>query len=366
MAATSSAYLLKGLDGEIEATDIKISGKRYILLLDVCKANGIEWEWDSVSRKIALKKNGRKVVLMVGSKYYYADERIRKLGSPVEIKNGNICIPLRFVKYTLKRLFVQKKAARASTTKRNSEKKTAKTKKPSEKRYRIKKIVIDPGHGGRDPGAVGRTGLKEKDVVLDISKMIKKELEKDGIDVVITRNSDKFISLDERARISNKNNADLFISIHANASRTRRLRGFEVYFLSEATDDNARALASAENSVLEYEEGSVGKHTKNLDAIVWDLKFTENRRESIELAGFICQGISKRIKLKRNKVRSARFYVLKGTEMPGVLVELSYLSNRWDEKNLKKTSYRQKLAKGVAAGIIDYKQEYERTNGFSR
>ena len=134
----------------------------------------------------------------------------------------------------------------------------------------------------------------------------------------------------------------------------------------EATDDNARALAASENSVLKYEEGSFAKHTKNLDAIVWDLKFTEQRVESIELAEFICREIKREARPKSNKVRSARFYVLRRAEMPAVLVELSSLSNRWDEKNLKKSSYRQDLAKGVASGIMSYKYEYERTNGFSK
>ena len=117
---------------------------------------------------------------------------------------------------------------------------------------------------------------------------------------------------------------------------------------------------------MKYEEKSFGKHTKDLDAIVWDLTLTEDREEAIELAGFICQEVAKKAKPKKNQTKRARFYVLKGTEMPGVLVELSYLSNRWDEKNLKKDSYKQKLAEGIAAGILGYKSEYDRTNGFSQ
>jgi N-acetylmuramoyl-L-alanine amidase len=360
------AYLIKGSETEIDAIDVTIDGRRYILLTDVCNANGIEWRWDSISRKIILQRDAHEVILLLESKYYYVDRKIKKLNAPIRMKNGLIYVPLRFSKYTIRHLFDLDKKISKSAPRVISEKRPGGTKKSPPAKFRIKKVIIDPGHGGKDPGAISRTGLKEKHIVLDVSKRIKAELEKKDIDVIMTRNSDKFIPLGERARIANKNCADLFISIHANASRSRWLRGFEAYYLSEATDDNARALEASENSVLKYEESSFARHTKNLDAIVWDLKFTEHREESIELAGFICQEVGKRLKLRRNKVRSAGFYVLKGTEMPAVLVELSYLSNRWDEKNLRKSDYKQKLSEGIVMGIIGFKNEYERTNGFSQ
>ncbi|MDP3789335.1 MAG: N-acetylmuramoyl-L-alanine amidase, partial [Candidatus Omnitrophota bacterium] len=106
-------------------------------------------------------------------------------------------------------------------------------------------------------------------------------------------------------------------------------------------------------------------HSKDVDAIVWDLELTEDREISIELAGFICQEVSRLMGTNACSVKSARFYVLKGAEMPSVLVELSYLSNKSDERNLKNSDYRQKMAEGIASGILHYKDEYERTNGFS-
>ena len=166
--------------------------------------------------------------------------------------------------------------------------------------------------------------------------------------------------------MANEQNADLFISIHANANKSRWIRGFEIYYLSEATDDSARALAAAENAVMQLEEESFGGRTKNTDAIVWDLTLTENRTESIELAESIEEAVRSTVNIKSRGVKSARFYVLKGTGMPSVLVELSYLSNKYDESNLKSSSYQQKLAEGVASGILAYKRVYEETNGFSR
>ena len=365
ITATAFAYLINGFERQVDATDITINGRYYVLLTDMCKAHGIEWEWDTTTRKIFLRKNNREAVFLVESKYYYENKEIKKLSAPVRVKKGAVYIPLKFVKYTVEPLFdLEKKALRAEpivTTKQ------AKAETPVSPKHRIKKIVIDPGHGGKDPGAIGRTGLYEKTVVLDVSKRIRKELEKKGIDVIMTRDSDEFITLGKRARIANENKADLFVSIHANANKKRWIRGFEVYCLSDKpTDDNARALAAAENSVLKYEEESFGRRTKNLDAILWDITFDESRKESIDLAGFVCQEVSKKLKMKRNEVRSARFYVLKGALMPAVLIEMSYLSNRWDEKNLKKDSYKQKLAEGIANGISAFKGEYERTNGFSQ
>jgi len=360
------AYLIKGMEEEVDTTEVKINGRHYILLVDTCKASGIEWEWDSISRKIVLRKNGREAVFLVGSKYYYVGEEIKKLTEPMLMENGSIYAPLQFAKYTIKRLFELEKKTRISGTEAIPERKAIEVERPSEKGYKIKTVVIDPGHGGKDPGAISRAGLREKDIVLDVSRRIKQELEKNGIEVIMTRDSDRFIPLSERTRIANRSDADLFVSIHVNANRARWLRGFEVYYLSEATDDNARALATAENSVLKYEENSFAKHTKDLDAIVWDLTFTENREESIELAGFICQEVGRITWPWENGVKRARFYVLKGAEMPAVLVELSYISNRWDEKNLKDNYYRQDLAGGITRGIIGYKCEYERANGFSR
>ncbi len=361
----SSASIIKGLDKEIEARDVRIGGKAYVLLTDVCDANGIEWEWDSVSRRVILRKNGHEAALLAGSEYYCIDANIKKSPDIVDIKSGSICVPLKFARYAVPHMFGLEREKKTACEKIIPEPTVQKAQKPSEKRFKVAKIVIDPGHGGKDPGAISRNGVKEKNIVLDVAQRIKTALEQDGIDVIMTRSSDIFIPLETRARMANKSGADFFISIHANASKKRWARGFEVYTLSEATDDNARALAASENSALGYEETALDKHSRNVDAIVWDLAFTENREVSIELAGFICQEISRILGMNACSIKSARFYVLKGAEMPSVLVELSYLSNGSDEKNLKDSDYRQRMAQGIAAGILHYRDEYERTNGFS-
>ena len=361
----SYAYHIKGLDKEIEAREMEIGGRNYALLIDVCDANGIEWVWDSISRRIILHKNGHEAVFLTGSEYYSIDGNIKKANAAVEIKNGSICVPLKFARYNIPHMFSLEKEEEGEVVRGTPAPLVSKIRKPSEKQFQVTKIVLDAGHGGKDPGAISRSGVREKNIVLDVARRVKTELERQGIDVVMTRNSDIFVPLEMRASIANRSNADFFISIHANASKAKWTRGFEVYTLSEATDDNARALAASENSALDYENDSLDRHSKDVDAIVWDLEFTEDREISIELAGFICQEVSGLLGINACSVKSARFYVLKGAEMPSVLVELSYLSNGSDERNLKNSDYRQKMAEGVAAGILRYKDEYERTNGFS-
>lgn len=363
------AYRIKGFEKDIDTPNVKIEGKSYVLLVDICDANGINWDWDSISRRITLEKNGLETVLLLGSRYYYTQDVIKKLSAPVILKKGSVYVPLKFARGKVRDLFALGKKYKIAHTKSKTakEKQDIQPKKSARKKYEIKKVVIDPGHGGKDPGAVSRSGLYEKTVVLDVAKKIKKLLEQEGIDVTMTRDSDIFIPLGKRARIANENDADLFVSIHANANNNRWIKGFEIYCLTDkATDDNARALAASENSALEYEEGSFANSSKMTEAIVWDLKFSENREESIELAESIYEDVSEKMNLKKKNVRSARFYVLKGTEMPSVLVELSYLSNKTDENNLKKSSYKQKLAEGIVSGILNYKGKYEGSNGFSQ
>jgi N-acetylmuramoyl-L-alanine amidase len=146
----------------------------------------------------------------------------------------------------------------------------------------LKTIVVDAGHGGHDPGAIGRGGLREKAVTLDVARRLRDLLMTDGFQVVMTREGDRFVSLGQRSALANRSGGDLFISIHANASRHRSAGGFEVYYLSAATDDHARALEAAENIALPGDvKEPVDSDTRG---IVWDLLYTEHRAESTDLS----------------------------------------------------------------------------------
>jgi len=235
------------------------------------------------------------------------------------------------------------------------------------KRFTIRSIVIDAGHGGNDPGAIGRRShVKEKNLTLQLARKLKSILEAEGIKVTMTRDSDIFIPLPMRSEIANKSGADLFVSVHINASRSRLMRGFECYYLSNATDDNARALEAFENSSLKMDEAASAQHSRPLDKTLWDMTLTENRLESAQLAGSICDSVDESLATGDRGIRTARFYVLKHTNIPAVLVETGYLSNKYEELKLKDPEFLDRIAESVAQGILKYKREYERTDGFTR
>lgn len=231
--------------------------------------------------------------------------------------------------------------------------------KPVAPRPWFQKIILDAGHGGHDPGALGRIGLREKSVTLDIARRLRDLLAKDGFRVVMTRDTDRFISLSRRSDLANREEGDLFISIHANASRRRSISGFEVYTLSDATDDHARAIEAAENASLPADVGEAV--AGGTEAIVWDLLYTEHRAESTELAAAVCRGLSRsQIPSWNRGVKSARFAVLKGARMPAILVEVGFITHPEEEARLRNSEYRQRLAEGVRQGILAFQKAYER------
>ncbi|MFC1807557.1 N-acetylmuramoyl-L-alanine amidase [Candidatus Omnitrophota bacterium] len=332
---------------------------QYVPLSSVIDTYGLSKEWDSVSKKVTLSRADKKVVICVGSDIALVNGTLRELSGRVTMHRGVIVLPRDFSARTLNRVFVKNQRIVETPQKRVVIPTCV---------YSIKNIVVDPGHGGKDPGAMGYYGLREKDITLDIAKRLKRHLEAYDIDITLTRDSDRFISLWKRADIANKKRADFFISIHANASRSRKARGFEVYYLSEAIDDNARAVAAAENASLKYEDSSFGnkKPSTALEATLWDIENSENRIEARELGEHIAESAHKRLRAKNRGVKTARFYVLKGSKVPSVLVETGFVSNKYDAKKLSSPEYRESLAKAIALGVIDYKDKYEKSEGFTR
>ncbi|MEE8574832.1 MAG: N-acetylmuramoyl-L-alanine amidase [Thermodesulfobacteriota bacterium] len=219
--------------------------------------------------------------------------------------------------------------------------------------HKVKKIVIDPGHGGKDPGAVGKRKTMEKDITLRVSKMLKKKLKKaTGADVLLTRSKDVYIPLEERTAIANTKRADLFISIHVNASPRRAARGVETYFLDVAHDKRTIAIAARENA-------TTAESTGDLQFILNDLIRTANRNDSSNLAVSIQNSLVRTLKkkysgIKGNGVKGAPFYVLVRTNMPSVLVEISFISNPTDEQRLKTEKYLQTIVDGITAGVLRF------------
>ncbi len=218
----------------------------------------------------------------------------------------------------------------------------------------VRRIVVDAGHGGRDYGAPGYLkGVHEKKVVLSIAQRLARKIRTElGCEVIMTRNSDRYLTLEERTAIANTKNADLFISIHTNSHRDSRAFGIETYFLNLATDDEAIMVAARENATST-------KNISDLQAILNDLMHNAKVNESSRLAGYIQSRLYRHMKTKysriKNKgVKKAPFYVLLGAHMPAVLIETSFISNPRECRRLVNPAYQEHLCKGIVQGIKKY------------
>ena len=222
----------------------------------------------------------------------------------------------------------------------------------------ISRIIIDPGHGGRDYGAPGYLkGVHEKDIALQISRRLAKKIRRElECQVFMTRNSDRFLTLEERTAIANTKNADLFISIHTNSHRNRKAFGIETYFLNLATDDEAIRVAAIENATST-------KNISDLQNILYDLVQNAKINESSRLAGHVQGSMVNHLKHKRYSrindkgVKQAPFYVLLGAQMPAVLVETSFISNPRECKRLINPKYQERLCEAIVHGIKQYIKE---------
>jgi N-acetylmuramoyl-L-alanine amidase len=219
---------------------------------------------------------------------------------------------------------------------------------------KISRIVIDPGHGGHDTGTIGPHGLMEKDLCLDVALRLGREIEEKlpGAEVIYTRKDDTFIPLEERTAIANDAKADLFISVHANSSHDAAARGIETYYLNFATSEESMEVASRENALAQ-------SSLHDLQDIIKKIARNEKVEESKELASDIQDSLTHRLQLvsqdERNRgVKKAPFVVLIGANMPSVLSEISFISNPSDEKLLRKTDQRQRVADGLYRGIASY------------
>ena len=229
-------------------------------------------------------------------------------------------------------------------------------------KQRLDTVVLDAGHGGKDPGSRGKYGTKEKDVVLDITKRIGRLLEKNTrIKVIYTRDEDVFVPLIKRTKIANDADGKVFVSIHANSNNNRKVQGYETYLYSLAKSDDAIEVASRENSVIQFEE-KAGQY-KDLSGeklILATMAQSMFLKESEDLAAIIQMELDKKLTTPNRGVKQAGFYVLYGASMPNVLVEIGFISNPAEEKKLKQSKYRQMIANAVYEGIKHFKYSREK------
>ena len=228
-------------------------------------------------------------------------------------------------------------------------------------------IVIDPGHGGEDFGAVGPSNVKEKDIVLKIAKHLHSYLDDDErFKPVMTRQDDVFVPLSKRTALANSVGGDMFISIHANASENKNARGLISFFLADAKTDQARAAATLENSSIRFENMEDQKqYLTDLDFTLRDMIQTEFQRESADLADIIQKKIKGAVKIRSRGVDQAGFFVLDKAYMPAVLIETAFISNSDDEELLKKDDFHKKTAKAIYESIVAFKEKYDKPENSS-
>jgi len=229
------------------------------------------------------------------------------------------------------------------------------------KKWLIDTIVIDAGHGGADPGAIGATGTHEKDITLEIARRVKKQLEKNlDVRVVMTRDSDKKMPLKDRTALANSEQGKLFISIHCNSNRSQKMTGFTTYILGLAKTEEALESSRRENAVINYEaDSSAYAHLKEEGFILNMLAQNSYMRESEELAALVQSEMDNRLSLPNRGVKQAGFYVLIGASMPCILVETAFISNQKEEKLLRSDDFQEKVAEAIYESVKKFKDKYE-------
>ncbi|MGE0267857.1 MAG: N-acetylmuramoyl-L-alanine amidase [Candidatus Omnitrophota bacterium] len=335
--------------------DVKYT-KNDVYLKDACRRYDIVWDWDQVTQIVTLRKGDMTATALIDSDLVLLGEKQIVLRKPLRLKKGAIVIPKDFHEKVL--VLLNTGVVTPKDIARSDRPDTDYKRKPvTPGSYRIEKIrevIIDAGHGGKDPGAMGQNKSREKDIVLDISKRVKRILERQGIKVYMTRDDDNFITLQDRTEIASKTKADAFISIHANSSPKRSVSGIEVFALrnltqAEKEDENRRI-----NKKIFLSHLATNPKDKNIESIVEDLMYEYKQSESLKLARSMGENLSRTLRANNRGTKTAGFYVLRNTFIPAVLVEVGFVSNAKEERLLKSDSYRDKIAKSIANSLLDY------------
>lgn len=335
-----------------------------------------KWEVD----EIVISKKGKVIRIFLNIPYIISDECQKKIDIPpfsengvifisqytfeqmvemfeMEIKNQNGAIKQESVKQMQKdekKQEIKEEVAEIKQEKSIVVMETSVPKKkesseitpsvPVQAKKQTRILVFDPGHGGNDPGAIGPNGVQEKDIVLDIVLRVIKYLRKENFRIYLTRDNDIFIPLKRRAIFANEKEADLFISIHCNASKNKGAQGIRTYIYNRI----ASSREAAEAAKLENKNAGV------FELLLNDLRKSAFEYLSIEAAGNIQHCLVKNLRLKWAPTERAPFYVLANTSMPSVLVEAAFISNPTEEKKLDDNDFREKIAKGIAEGVLEY------------
>ena len=334
------AKSFKGPNGKITLESKTFGKTEFVPLIDLADSLDLSVRWYYEPGKIELRNSKITVDLMTGSKLVQINKsEIRKMPASLVFIKGEPFVVSSLLTTTLKPYYKNLKSKKSFFSRSKSI------------------VVLDPGHGGHDTGAIGYRGIKEKDLVLDIARRVRTILVKKGIKVRMTRDSDRFIELVGRADIANNIGATLFVSIHANAvSRSKRaISGSEIYYLSKAQSPSAKQTEKIENMGIKKK---ISSRWSSLTFRIkrWLLKrhFKKNMQKSKKLASSIHYKLKYVTIGKDRGIKTANFSVLRNTYCPACLIEVGYITNPTDATYLRRSSYKQKIAEAIAQGIINY------------
>ena len=314
-----------------------------IPLEDICDRYHVTWQWDGVTQVVMMEYRGNKSRALVGSSTVLIGQKQIILSAPLRRQNSTIYVPEDFEAKILAPFGLP--MAGLSSVESSS---------------RVHVIVIDAGHGGKDRGTMDRGYgiMDEKQIVLDVAKRLRVLLEGAGLKVIMTRDTDDFISLPERTIITSRSGADLFVSIHVNSNQDRAVSGFLVYYLENLAKKDMYEEQRKENESI-FLKSLSASDSSTLLGIVSDMMDTLKIAQSQKLARSIVREARAEsgVKVRGDGMRLCRFFVVRNTLIPAVLVETGFLSNRQEHNKLISSLYRQKLAEIIARGILDYANE---------
>lgn len=333
-------------------------GRRYFSAMEALRALGLRFSWEPATSRLAFGSGKRAAIAWAGVPSVSVSQQRVPLSAAPFVHRGELMVPIDFAEGPLTAVL----GRRVTLAFRGPV--------PVSPEHAFTTVVLDPGHGGRDPGAIGPDGTMEKDITLAIARRVQDHLRRSSdLTVVLTRETDVFVPLEARVALANAREADLFVSIHLNAAPSRAAVGTETYFLSAvASDEAARASAERENKSLEFEGKHQGAPPTDLALIFADLARSASLRESEVFAAalqerFVQEAAS--VRGESRGVKQAPFFVLVGAQMPAVLTEVGFISNPKQEQALRAERVQEEIAAAIAKSILAYKAQVDARMGLS-
>ncbi len=304
-------------------------------LEDLCGKYAMDCVWDGVVQTVTMRYHGQKVQALVGSNIVMIGETRLALSAPIERRRGAVVVPADFetLVFMTERVPASEKPAVGRT---------------------LTRVIIDAGHGGKDAGATGFYGIREKDIDLDLARRVAANFREAGVEAVLTRDKDEFISLDRRSELATRPDADFYLSIHANANRNHRARGLEVYYSGILNKEDRVDLRRCDNEKKICLLFNMRRDSEALNRMVLGMLYTNKMKMSPVMADAVSRGMALDLGQPSRGSKTARYFVLRNTLIPAILVEVGFISNPREAKLLKDAAYRQKIADAITRSLMRY------------